>query len=461
MENYKSSCKSHPHVLVLPYPAQGHINPMLQFAKRLVSKGIKATLVTTIYLSKSILVDPECSIAVETISNGFDDIENRKPESPEEFFESFRTVGSQTLLMLMKKLEDIGQPVTVLVYDSLFPWALDVCKQFGVLKAVFFTQTCAVNNVYYHVHKGLLRLPISGSDHVSIPGLPPLRAASETPSFVYESETTPPAVLDFIMNQFSNVDEADWLLFNTFYKLEEKVVDWMAKIWKLGTVGPTLPSMYLDKRLEDDRDYGINLYKPKTSASMTWLNDKPSGSVVYASYGSIADIKQEQIEELAWGLKASKHYFLWVVRESEEKKLPNKFKEETSDQGLVVSWCSQLEVLAHESVGCFVTHCGLNSVFEALSLGVAMVAVPYWADQPTNAKYVEDVCGTGIRALPDEKGIVRRQAVEECIKEVMEGEKGKRMKENTEKWKILAREAIDEGGSSDKDINEFVAKLLQ
>ncbi|KAI9177522.1 hypothetical protein LWI28_016296 [Acer negundo] len=148
---------------------------------------------------------------------------------------------------------------------------------------------------------------------------------------------------------------------------------------------------------------------------MTWLNGKPSGSVVYASYGSTTDIRPKQIEELAWGLKASKCHFLWVVRESEEKKLPNKFKED------------------------------IGSSFEALSLGVAMVAVPYWADQPTNAKYVEDVCGTGIRALPDEKGIVRRQAVEECIKEVMGGEKGKKMKENAKKWKNLAREAIDEG----------------
>ncbi|KAI9176268.1 hypothetical protein LWI28_000583 [Acer negundo] len=129
-----------------------------------------------------------------------------------------------------------------------------------------------------------------------------------------------------------------------------QVVDWMAKIWKLGTVGPTLPSMYLDKRLEDDRDYGINLYKPNTSVCMSWLNDKPSGSVVYASYGSTVDVSQEQIEELAWGLKACNHYFLWVVRDSEEEKIPNKFKEETSDQGLVVNWCSQLEVLAHESV---------------------------------------------------------------------------------------------------------------
>lgn len=234
----------------------------------------------------------------------------------------------------------------------------------------------------------------------------------------------------------------------------------MAKLWKVGTIGPTLPSMYLDKRLEDDKDYGISRFKPKTSVCMSWLNDKPSGSVVYVSFGSISALNQDQMEELAWGIKGSKFQFLWVVRETEETKLPKNFIEETSDRGLIVSWCSQLEVLAHESVGCFVTHCGFNSVLEALSLGVAMVGMPQWSDQPTNVKYIEDVWEVGVRAMGDENGLVRREVVEKCVKEVMEGEKGKKMKENARKWKKLAKETTDEGGNSEKDINEFVAKLL-
>ncbi|KAH7549795.1 hypothetical protein ACOSP7_025271 [Xanthoceras sorbifolium] len=452
----KKGCN--PHVLILPNSAQGHINPILQFAKRLVSKGIKVTFVTTVYLSKSIHVDPETSIAMETISDGFDEIGPQNAGSIEACFSSFRINGSLTLAKLIEKFDDIGQPATALVYDGLLPWALDVAKQFGLFKVAFFTQSCAVNTIFYHVNRGLLQLPLSGS-HVSIPEMPLLQPY-ETPLFFSGLESIPPGLLELVGNQFSNIDEADWILFNTFYELEEKIVDWMAKLWKVGTVGPTLPSMYLDKRLEDDKDYGIKLFKPKTSDCINWLNDKPSGSVVYVSFGSVADLRQEQMEELAWGLKGSNCYFMWVVRESMETKLPNKFLEETSDQGLVVSWCPQLEVLAHESIGCFVTHCGFNSVLEALSLGVPMVAMPQWVDQPTNAKFVEDVWGTGIRVLPDEKGIVESQVLQKCIKEIMEGEKGKEIKKNAKKWKELAKEAIDEGGSSDNNINEFVAKLL-
>lgn len=234
----------------------------------------------------------------------------------------------------------------------------------------------------------------------------------------------------------------------------------MAKRWRLGTIGPTLPSMYLDKRLKDDKDYGINLFKPDTSTCMNWLKNKPRGSVVYVAFGSMAELGAEQMEELACGLKASNYYFLWVVRASEKAKLPENFIKETSEKSLVISWCPQLEVLAHEATGCFVTHCGFNSVLEALSLGVAIVGMAQWTDQPTNAKFVEDVWKMGKRAQPDEKGVVRREIVELCIREVMEGEKGKEMKENAKKWKNLAREAIDEGGSSDRNIDEFVAQLI-
>ncbi|KAL5750669.1 hypothetical protein ACOSP7_025272 [Xanthoceras sorbifolium] len=447
-----------PHVLILPYPAQGHINPMLQFAKRLVSKGIRVTFVTTVYLSKTMHVDPETSIAMETISDGFDDTGPQNADGFAACFYSFKIHGSRTLAKLIKKLDDIGQPATALVYDGLLHWPLDVAKKFGLFKVAFFTQSCAVSTILYHFNRGLLQLPLSGS-HISMPGMPLLQP-SETPLFFDGLISIPPALLEFVGNQYSNIDEADWILFNSFYKLEEKIVDWMAKRWKVGTVGPTLPSMYLDKRLEDDKDYGIKLFKPKTSDCINWLNDKPSGSVVYVSFGSVADPRQEQMEEFAWGLKGSNCYFLWAVRESMETKLPKKFVEETSDQGLVVSWCPQLEVLAHESIGCFVTHCGFNSVLEALSLGVPMVAMPQWVDQPTNAKFVEDVWGTGIRVLPDEKGIVGSQVLQKCSKEIMEGEKGKEIKKNGKKWKELAKEAIDEGGSSDSNINEFVAKLL-
>lgn len=49
----------------------------------------------------------------------------------------------------------------------------------------------------------------------------------------------------------------------------------MSKIRNVTTIGPTIPSIYLDKRLENDKDYGMNMFKPNVSACMSWLSGKP------------------------------------------------------------------------------------------------------------------------------------------------------------------------------------------
>lgn len=51
--------------------------------------------------------------------------------------------------------------------------------------------------------------------------------------------------------------------------------------------------------------------------------------------------------------------------------------------------------------------------------------------------------------------------MEYCIREVMEGEKSEEIKKNAKKWKELAKEAMDESGSSDKNIEKFVASFVR
>ncbi|KAL6221450.1 hypothetical protein ACLB2K_009201 [Fragaria x ananassa] len=123
-----------------------------------------------------------------------------------------------------------------------------------------------------------------------------------------------------------------------------QVVDSMSQVCPMLTIGPTIPSAYLDNSIRDDKDYGVHLFKTDYSVCTDWLNTKPAGSVVYVAFGSIANLSDKQMKELALGLKATNFHFLWVVRDSEEAKLPDKFKEETAEKGLLVNWSPQLEV---------------------------------------------------------------------------------------------------------------------
>ncbi|KAL0395300.1 UNVERIFIED_CONTAM: UDP-glycosyltransferase 75C1 [Sesamum latifolium] len=134
--------------------------------------------------------------------------------------------------------------------------------------------------------------------------------------------------------------------------------------------------------------------------------------------------------------------------------------EELEKVGRIVSWCSQLEVLTHPSLGCFVTHCGWNSTLESISCGVPVVAFPHWTDQGTNAKFIEDVWRTGVRLRVTEDGMVESAEIRRCVEEVMDGgEKSIELRENAEKWKGLAREAMEESGSSNTNLKAFLEEV--
>uniref|UniRef100_M1CHP7 UDP-glucose:glucosyltransferase n=1 Tax=Solanum tuberosum TaxID=4113 RepID=M1CHP7_SOLTU len=340
------------HCLILPFPGQGHINPMLQFSKRLQSKRVKITIATTKYFLKTMQELPT-SVSIEAISDGYDDGGFHQAETFVAYITRFKEVGSDTLSQLIKKLADSGCPVNCIVYDPFLPWAVEVAKNFGLISATFFTQNCAVDDIYYHVHKGVIKLPPNQNDEeILIPGFSSPIDASDVPSFVISPEAE--RIIEMLGNQFSNLDKVDWVLINSFYELEKEVIDSMSKIYPIKTIGPTIPSMYLDKRLHEDKEYGLSVFKPMTNECLNWLNHQPINSVVYVSFGSITNLEVEQMEELAWGLKNSNNNFLWVVRSTEESKLPKNFLEElTIEKGLVVSWCPQLQVLEHESIGCF------------------------------------------------------------------------------------------------------------
>ncbi|XP_074322442.1 UDP-glucosyltransferase 74AE2-like isoform X3 [Apium graveolens] len=444
------------HVFVVVYPVQGHINPMLQFSKRLASKNVRVTLITTsAYKNLNENQPTNPTILFDYISDGFS---GEKPSGIADFVETFKNESSKSLPELIEKQRKTEYPVSAIVYDSFMPWVLDISKKFGLYGVSFFTHSCVVSTIYYHTSKGSLRIPVENGNVVSLPSISCLEMG-DLPSFVSDLDSYP-GVLKLVLDRFSNFEEADCLFFNSFDNLENEVVNWLSSKWKIMTIGPSVPSMFLDKRLADDRDYGLSLFKPDGDACIKWLDGKDSDSVVYVSFGSLANLEQDYMDEIAWGLLDSKCSFIWVVRDTEKSKLSEKFVEESADRGLIVNWSPQLEVLAHKAVGSFMTHCGWNSTLEALSLGVPMMVVPQWTDQTTNAKYIVDVWQTGVRVKAHDKEKITREDVTKSVKDVMEGTKREELKANALKFKEMALEAMSEGGSSDKNIDDFIAEIV-
>ena len=77
----------------------------------------------------------------------------------------------------------------------------------GIEGGPFFTQSCAVTAVLYHV--------------VSLPSLENLEF-NDLPSFVSDAGSYP-AIQELHLGQFSNFLEARWMIWNSFNELEVEV----------------------------------------------------------------------------------------------------------------------------------------------------------------------------------------------------------------------------------------------
>ena len=209
------------HVLVVPLPGQGHINPMLQFAKKLVSKGVAATLVTTRFIARTTRIDAG-EVQVEAISDGHDEGVFSSAASPEEYMRKLEVTGSASLAELIKARALSGRPFTCVVYDSFMPWAARVAHATDLPAVPFSTQSCTVSAVYHYVNVGRLPVPAAeGEKSTALAGLPAMERW-EFPTFLF-SDGPHPSLTVPALTQFADRDEDDWVLFNSFEELEGEV----------------------------------------------------------------------------------------------------------------------------------------------------------------------------------------------------------------------------------------------
>ena len=67
----------------------------------------------------------------------------------------------------------------------------------------------------------------------------------------------PRSFREVVLNQFQGLDAAEAVLINSFHELEPQGSEYLESTWGARTVGPTVPSVYLDGRLTDDMSYCI------------------------------------------------------------------------------------------------------------------------------------------------------------------------------------------------------------
>ncbi|XP_059632104.1 crocetin glucosyltransferase, chloroplastic-like [Cornus florida] len=449
------------HILLLTFPTQGVINPSIQLAKNLIRMGVKVTILTSLSAIHR-MTKPNSTIpkgfTLSAFSDGYDD-GFKEGQNREHFLCEFKKRGSKAIAELIKASDEEGYPVNCLVYTMNQPWVVEVAHGYRIPSAVLWTQPATIFDIfhyYFNDYSDAIRKIVNDpSSSIQLPGLP-LLTSHDLPSFLVppHSDKYSWGLLSFKEQQDVLSAEANpIILVNTFDAIEPEALRAIEK-FNLIAIGPLIVS--------SDASFRGDLFQ-RSLGYVEWLNSKAESSVVYVSFGSIAVLSKQQMEEVAHGLLESHRPFMWVMRakengEREEDKLS--CLEELGQEGLIVPWCSQVEVLSHPSVGCFLSHCGWNSSLESLVSGVPVVGFPQLIDQMTNAKLIQDVWKMGVRVLANEEEMVDREEIRRGIEMVMGGgEREREMRGNAKKWKELAWEAMKDGGSLDMNLKAFVDGL--
>ncbi|MCL7039749.1 hypothetical protein MKW94_012753 [Papaver nudicaule] len=397
------------HVVCIPYPAQGHISPMLKLAKLLHNKGIHITFVNTEFNHRR-LIKSRGSDSVKglpdfqfhTIPDGLPPTDDDSTQDiPSLCFSTKKNCGVPFSNLLTKLNETAGVPrVSCVISDGCMSFTLAVAKEFGLPEYLFWTTSACGFMGYLHyrhlLEKGLI--PLKDESCLTngyletvvdwIPGFNNIRLM-DFPAFL---RTTDPndKMVDYILGETENATKGSGIILNTFDELEKDVVDAMRSgnlslppIYTLGALHLLTNQI---QQTDEIKSIGSNLWKEEPEC-LEWLDTKEPNSVVYVNFGSITVMTTQQMVEFAWGLANSKQTFLWVIR---------------PDLYTCVDWGIGLEI----------------------------------------------------------DNNVKRNEVEELVRKLMEGEEGKVMKNKAMEWKRKSEEAVAPGGSSSANLNKMIDEIL-
>ncbi|XP_008219313.1 PREDICTED: 7-deoxyloganetin glucosyltransferase-like [Prunus mume] len=468
-----------PHAVCIPFPAQGHINPMLKLAKLLHYKGFYITFVNTEFNHKRLLksrgpnsLDGLPSFRFETIPDGLPPTDANATQDIPSLCESTRKHSLPYFRDLLSKLNSSTgcPPVSCIVSDGVMSFTLDAAHELGIPEVLFWTTSACGLLAYVHYHrlieKGLT--PLKDASYLTngyleteidwIPGMRGIRL-KDIPSFI---RTTDPddIMLDFVVHETERTRKASAVLLNTFHDLEHEALDALSTllppIYSIGPLHLQINQIPADSELKEIRS---NLWTEEPEC-LEWLDSKEPNSVVYVNFGSITVMTAEQLIEFAWGLASSNQTFFWVIRPDlvggDSAVVPPEFVEETKERSLLAHWCPQEQVLSHPAVGGFLTHSGWNSTIESVCAGVPMICWPFFAEQQTNCRYTEKEWGIGMEIKSD----VKRNYIEGLVRKLMEGEEGKDMRKKALEWKKLAKEATSPNGSSFVPLDKMINQVL-
>ncbi|KAH7855201.1 hypothetical protein Vadar_022297 [Vaccinium darrowii] len=479
-EKTASSDQQQLHVFFFPFMSPGHQIPMLDMARLFAKRGIKTTIVTTpcnlsrfqsiidrdrqcvnVEIDLHILKFPSDTVGLPHNCENLDSLPSRLMSN------SF----SRAVMMLQPQSDDLvrqHQPDAI-ISDLNIPWTAQIAEKYSIPRIVFHGTSCFSLCVTDSVSK---YKPYEGVSNdwmpFLVPGLPDRIhiTMSQMPGRFFRNL----GLQEFFM-QFVEAERNTYgVVANTFYEIEPKYIEHYKKIIgkKIWAVGPV--SLCNEKDMDmAERGNKASIDKDQC---LTWLDSKEPNSVIYVCFGGLCAFAESQLVEIGLGLEAANYSFIWVIRDGFGDGLAvEDLEDRVKGRGLIIrGWAPQLLILNHPAVGGFISHCGWNSVLEAVSSGVPMITWPLFGEQFYNATFVAKQLGigfgigvyTGLKWGEEEQAgaLVKRYRVAAVVSRLM-GDRGsvKEMRERASRLRQMARSAMNEDGSSNGNLDLLIEDL--
>ncbi|KAK1308444.1 UDP-glycosyltransferase 83A1 [Acorus calamus] len=138
-----------PHAVVIPYPAQGHVIPLMELSHCLVDRGFSITFVNTHFDHARLLAslpDPRAEtgpLRLVSIPDGLEPGANRNDLGRLTLAIEEHMPGHLEELIQAVSAEPERGPVTCVITEQCMPWALDVAKKMGLRAAAFWPASAA------------------------------------------------------------------------------------------------------------------------------------------------------------------------------------------------------------------------------------------------------------------------------------------------------------------------------
>ncbi|KAF8011447.1 hypothetical protein BT93_J1920 [Corymbia citriodora subsp. variegata] len=447
------------HIVLFPFMSKGHTIPILHLARFLLRRRLAAavTVFTTPsnlpFVSRHLAGTPASAVSVpfpEDVPGLPSGVESTDALPSMSLFPAFAKATALMQPSLEAELQRLQPRPAFMVSDGFLWWTLESASKFGIPRLVFFgmsnyamalSHAATVEN---HLHG-----PTAEDEPFTLNAFPRIKLTKND----FERHHSQPWTeenpqLELLLKAVVATQKSNGLVVNSFQELEPTFLDYWnresePKAW---CVGPLVP-------LEDP----VARDPPLRTTWAEWLDRKRAGGerVLYAAFGSQAEIPAAQLREVALGLETSGVSFLWVIKRKESEILADVdsgFEDRVSGRGMVVrEWVDQRAILMYESVQGFLSHCGWNSVLESVCAGVPILAWPMMAEQPLNARMVAEEIGVGLRVETADgtvRGFVKGEGLAKAVRELMEGERGEAARKKAKAVAEAARKAVEEGGSS-------------